>query len=210
MLKHELRPLFSSPVWLFNLEETYEGITQMVAMDGKNYCNMITQARKNATEEKPFNHVDYNFLDFPGYGTDKLRQSLKEAIDVIAENRGWKNFTYKYRTRHNSYAPLESDTPHFHSVADMVGVFYTVVPPNSGDILFFETRGAIYHPWTDPYISTDSKGRPGRVFHKYSPEPGVLVLFPSYLFHEVETNLSDEYRMGIVMDIKIEMPGYGH
>ena len=208
MLKHECRPLFSTPLWIFDLEATHEGLTQMVAMDGRNYGNAINKAKAAATPEKPFNQLDYNFIDFPGYGTEKLKQALTEAINQIAQDRGWGDTKFEYRTRFNAYGPGESDSPHFHLVGNIVGVFCVTFPPNSGDILFYETRGAIYQPWEDTYISTDSKNRTGRVYHRYTPQPGALILFPNYLFHSVETNLSDEHRTSVVIDIRVETKGY--
>jgi uncharacterized protein (TIGR02466 family) len=197
VLKREIKNLFVTPLYIFDLNEECAGLTQMVAMDGQNFND-----RNNKLQEDPT--FDSNqFLDHPGYGTTKLKELLHKAVDEIAQDRNWPKYKIIYETRHNSYTPLDSDSPHFHGMPDLVGVFYLDVPENSGDILFFETRGAVGFCWQDPYISIDEHNRQGRVYHRHVPKPGQLIMFPNYLFHSVETNLSNTHRKSVTIDIKV-------
>jgi uncharacterized protein (TIGR02466 family) len=200
VLKREIKNLFASPLYIFDLNEECEGLTQMVAMDGQNFSD---RTNKLLAEDPNFNINSNQFLDHPGYGTTKLKELLHKAVDEIAQDRNWPNYRLEYESRHNSYNPLDSDSPHFHFMTDLVGVFYLDMPEDSGDILFFETRGAVSFCWTDPYISTDRHGRQGRVYHRHTPKAGQLIMFPNYLFHTVETNLSNTHRISVVFDIKV-------
>ena len=200
MLKKEIKNLFASPLYIFDLNEECEGLTQMVAMDGQNFSNRTNRLR---AEDPNFNPSNNQFLDHPGYGTAKLKELLYKAVEEIAQDRNWPKYKIIYESRHNAYDPLDSDTPHFHDMPDLVGVFYLDMPENSGDLLFFETRGAVSFCWKDPFLSSDKNGRQGRVYHRHIPKPGQLVMFPNYLFHSVETNLSDTHRISVVIDIKV-------
>ena len=201
MLTVELKHLFTTPVYSFDLLSECEGLVEMVAMDGQNFSNYAqVEIEKN---DKPFKSKDYNFLNYPGYGTEKLKQYLAQAIDVVSKDRNWPKCHFEFESRHNVYPPNEDDSPHFHSMPDLVGVFYLNVPDNSGDILFFDTRGVVGPCWKDKWISTDGKNRNDRIYHRVTPKPGQLILFPSYLNHAVETNLSDTYRLSVVIDIRM-------
>ena len=174
----------------------------MVELDGINFS--IDTGNKLKELGDKFRSKDYSFIDYKGYGTEKLREFLRMAIKEIGQDRNWpKGYTYDWRSRRNIYMPGENDSPHYHPEPDLIAVFYVDIPENSGDILFFETRGAVGPFWRDKWESKDKKGRTGRVYHRIAPKPGMLVLFPNYLFHEVETNLSDDHRTSMIVDIKI-------
>jgi len=200
VLKKEIRNLFATPLYIFDLDEECEGLSQMVAMDGRNFSNHTSKLKES---DPNFDPRKNNFLDYPGYGTEKLTELLHKAVEEIAQDRNWPKYKLIYESRHNAYEPLDNDSPHFHDMPDLVGVFYLDMPEKSGDILFFETRGAVSFFWKDPYLSTDHNGREGRVYHRHQPKPGQLIMFPNYLFHSVETNLSGVHRISVVIDIKV-------
>ena len=77
-------------------------------------------------------------------------------------------------------------------------VYYVKTPENSGDILLFDPRGGTF--WQDPKAVTNEY-RMARIYHRVTPKPGLLVMFPNYLAHGVETNLSDDWRISIAMEI---------
>jgi hypothetical protein len=65
--------------------------------------------------------------------------------------------------------------PHHHKNSVLSGVFYVSVPPTSGNLVFYDPRGAL-----PPFGKT----------LEIPPETGKLVIFPSYLIHGVNPTLS--------------------
>lgn len=84
-----------------------------------------------------------------------------------------------------------SNRAHIHPESLWSGVFYLQAPEKSGDFEFVDPRtehlmnGAHYIP---------NKGRPQNCWTEvfYTPKVGKLLVFPSWLYHSVTTNLSQE------------------
>ena len=92
---------------------------------------------------------------------------------------------------------LASNTVHNHPNSILSGVYYLQAPENSGVISFSDPRSAAqmlvppmteYSPWTLPKIS-------------YQPQAGMMLLFPSWLLHGVEMNMSRELRISLSFNI---------
>jgi uncharacterized protein (TIGR02466 family) len=196
----QLNNLFSTPFWTFDFHKDNPQLAKTVQMDGLTFSKYVTD--KKAKNETPTN-VRYDFFNHIGYGISGLRENTTNAIIEVAKDQRWTNYTVDIRARQNVIFPGQCDTPHHHQGLDLIGVYYVTVPENSGDILLFETRGSVNRLWEDPMVTPDSMGRTGRVYYRHKPQVGTLIMFPSYLFHAVETNLSNENRISIVMDIRI-------
>jgi tetratricopeptide (TPR) repeat protein len=88
--------------------------------------------------------------------------------------------------------------PHIHRAAWMSGVYYARVP----DIVHAGSHDGSHAGWIE-------FGRPGPEYHAtvepetraFQPSPGLMVLFPSYMFHETIPFESDETRISIAFDI---------
>ncbi len=80
----------------------------------------------------------------------------------------------------NAMGPGQRTTPHSHEEDDelLSAVYYVTVPENSGELLLYADPATI----------------------RVTPEPGLLVLFPPSLEHEVEENRSDELRLSIAFN----------
>lgn len=86
---------------------------------------------------------------------------------------------------------------HMHPEADISGVFYIAGDSNSGDIQFTTPSPThAYHGLTH----RSSLLRPQAT---YSPLPGRLLLFPSYLEHMVMANKNEEERISIALNVKL-------
>ena len=70
---------------------------------------------------------------------------------------------------------------------------------NSGDIIFYDPRLAPVYTYpkavSPNYLNAQVNG--------ISPKEGALVLFPSYLDHSVNANLSKEERIVISFNLKL-------
>lgn len=97
------------------------------------------------------------------------------------------NKRYNYTVSHN------------HPFSYFGVVLYLRVPRNSGAIVFDR-------PDPSPaWIEVDEYNDRNRPVFKVQPKAGALIIFPSYMRHSVEQNVTDEYddeRITMVMNIK--------
>lgn len=84
---------------------------------------------------------------------------------------------------------------HIHPFTCFSAVFYVQVPPRSGRLIL-ERPDPQSHFWRR-FDDDDPRSR-GRL--AIQPEPGDLVIFPSYLRHQVEQNESPDLRISCAMN----------
>jgi uncharacterized protein (TIGR02466 family) len=86
---------------------------------------------------------------------------------------------------------------HNHPNSILSGVYYLQAPENCGGIYFSDPRPASqmlippmeeFNLWTYPKVS-------------YKPHEGTMLLFPSWLLHGVEMNMSEELRVSLSFNI---------
>ena len=90
---------------------------------------------------------------------------------------------------------------HQHGNSTISGAYYVRAPKNCGDIVFYDPRPApVYsHP------NVESPNLLNAQVNRISPKEGGLVLFPSYLDHSVNENLSNSERIVISFNIRINI-----
>ena len=88
---------------------------------------------------------------------------------------------------------------HAHPNSMMSAAYYVKAKKNSGNINFFDPKEikTMYHPPYKEYNDLSSEAV------KIEPEEGKLLLFPAYLQHSVDKNLSDEDRIVISFNVDI-------
>lgn len=97
-------------------------------------------------------------------------------------------------------------SPHIQMVS---GVFYVATPPNAAPILFRDPRYVfprcqISKPATNPrFFGSSGPLPPFDVPLAIQPQAGDLLMFPSWLLHEVPATPGDEPRISIAFN----MPG---
>lgn len=153
-----------------------DGLSEKVLVDGQRF--------------KP----NMNFFDIDGAGSRQLREEVLKVLEPSFPNKKLEIYG-----RQNPIFPLGNDTPHHHPNCDLVGLFYAKVPPKSGDILLHDTRGFVPLIWQQNVEG----GYTARSYHRITPQEGLLIFFPSYVIHSVETNLSSDVRISIPMNINI-------
>ena len=137
--------------------------------------------------------------------TNKINEFLNEVWSAEQYNEGtaleitnmWANVNYKYA--YNKY--------HDHPQSLWSGVYYVQSPPNSGKILFHK-EWSRYQGVPKPTFSSS----PPVHTHQwdsvsYEPIEGRVILFPSWIGHQVEQNLTDVegedgYRISISFNIE--------
>ena len=168
-------------MWTFMLND-YEQLNEKLLVDGLQQTSVG------------------NYFDLPGEGIKNLKEQITQRLNQIEEEYITpKKYTTIYG-RQNPINPLEQETAHWHPGAIMIAVYYILAKPKQGDILLHDPRGGV--TWADPEVVSDPWPRNSRTFHRVTPCPGMLLVFPNYLIHSVETNLSDEMRLSVAMDIR--------
>ena len=85
--------------------------------------------------------------------------------------------------------PGSQNRAHVHPGCLWSGVYYIQAPDGSGDIEFFEPRTA--HLMNQPrYRPNAKRARENWTKARFSPVPGRMIIFPSWLYHAVDTNMA--------------------
>ena len=197
MIKPNL--FFPTPVWALQIEnyksvneEMYTYIKNQQEKDqiGINKSNIKGWHSKdfNLNDKEPKNfvsfvisYVEQVMLDM---NWDKIKQSVKiNNMWAIVNTGGSANFR------------------HQHGNSTISGAYYVRAPESCGDIIFYDPRPApVYsHPNATSPNSLNAQ------VNGISPREGALVLFPSYLDHSVNENLSNDERIVISFNIVIQM-----
>ncbi len=94
----------------------------------------------------------------------------------------------------NVLAPGGVHTSHIHPHSVISGTYYVVIPPGASALKFEDPR--LGFMMASP--PRKARARPGnRQFAYVAPEPGTLLLWESWLRHEVPLNGADEDRISV-------------
>jgi uncharacterized protein (TIGR02466 family) len=151
---------------------------------GKNLSNECRSVRNGWQSERCI----YNIPHFAKLADLILNESKKITSDKIIPfiTSMWINIH-----DHKGFNHL-----HTHPGSWFSGVFYLKCPENCGKISFTDPRPAaemsIYESFTT-----------GKNIHCIGPSPGDLILFPAWLPHLVEQNLSMDDRISISFNIEL-------
>jgi len=95
---------------------------------------------------------------------------------------------------HNKFT--DSTDAHNHPASLIVAVYYIDNAPKCGDLILMDPRSGIRWPEIKEYnvvhntSSNKNTGTTAKRVYRVSPEKDMLILFPGYLLHSVETNLN--------------------
>ncbi len=183
-MKDNQHNIFQVPIWGFILKEhKYQSVDYIECLD--RIKDTEPSARKS---------------NFGGYQTrDNLNDTepvLKEWISAV-ENIG-NNILKEYNASKIRMTELWGNIndkycyngAHIHS-GILSGVFYLQTPPNSGNLVF-----------VNPAVRSDGHLLRDKNF-TVQPEPLALIIFPSWLEHYVESNLSDQQRISLSFNLGI-------
>ena len=152
------------------------------------------QSQRQVSDEPPVREVfTYIFqaarqvADFLDWDVD----GLEPRVQVC-----WANIHHQgsYHTRHIHPATTQ-----------LSGTYYVEAPPGCGDIVFHDLSRFLGLWGAAP--KTRRVNAHTRAQYSISPEPGLCVLFPAYLVHEVEVNAAGGDRLGLAFNINFEASG---
>lgn len=128
--------------------------------------------------------------------------SISKSLNEVFNNMGWdlKNqeakITSMWSIINNKDA---SNARHIHSNNYISSAYYVRAPKNCGNIVFHDPRSVT----TFRYPRIDKPNNLNTNIFAVEPKEGLLVLFPSYLYHSVAMNLSDQERVVISFNINL-------
>jgi uncharacterized protein (TIGR02466 family) len=124
-------------------------------------------------------------------------------FDIISKEYGWKYDLNKIKidgmwsvvNKQNSF-----NIKHNHPNCFLSAAYYVKVKKNCGKIKFFDPKEQknIRYPAIEKFTELSAE------VINFHPEEGVLLIFPSYLYHAVDENLSGEDRIVISFNVDRE------
>jgi len=189
---------FSTPIWtskINNFEiinnEMFEYITSLQQKDPLG----IVKSNFKGWHSKDFNMKDEKPMSFI--------RAISNNINSALNDMGWDLTSQSVKIK-SVWAIINEkeawNQKHHHSNSDLSAAYYVSAYDNCGDIVFYDPRPA---PVNNHPISK-SPNKLNATVNSIKPEPGMLVLFPSYLEHSVNPNLSKEKRIVISFNISLE------
>lgn len=118
---------------------------------------------------------------------------IDAALEKISEDLGYdKDQALKVTTMWSIINPPgNGNRAHVHPNSLWSGVYYVQAPAGSGNIEFIDPRTVLI--MNQPkYIAKKKRPRDCWTKVNYTPIPGRMIMFPAWLYHGVDTNMSKE------------------
>ncbi len=188
---------FSTPVWVTKIEdykqtneEMFKYIKKLQSEDEKG----IVKSNVKGWHSKDFdmeNEAPKNFI--------KL---ISANIHQVFKDMDWDLQKQKIKIP-SMWAIINKDgannARHHHGNSDVSAAYYIRAPKNCGEIVFYDPRPA-------PVFSHPLCNKPNllnAMVNSVNPVEGLLVMFPSYLDHSVNANMTSDERIVISFNINL-------
>ena len=188
---------FSTPVWVTKIEdykqtneEMFKYIKKLQSEDEKG----IVKSNVKGWHSKDFdmeNEAPKNFI--------KL---ISSNIHQVFKDMDWDLQKQKIKIP-SMWAIINKDgannARHHHGNSDISAAYYIRAPKNCGEIVFYDPRPA-------PVFSHPICNKPNllnAMVNSVNPVEGLLVMFPSYLDHSVNANMTSDERIVISFNINL-------
>ena len=204
-MKVQIKPgfLFPTQFWTAELNENIEQLQNEAYLIRKNDRDGV---RKSNAGFQGYHSKDIRNLDnLPG--TNQLLKQIVDAVNVIHQSsrQGELKLTNFWI---NISGKGSSNTPHTHSGLTYSGVYFIKVPKEmkGGRFLFYRNFNEA------DFISTEYMGLFKEGYQKQgydypintiAPKENMLIVFPSWVPHAVEINLSNEERISLSFNFKL-------
>ena len=194
--------IFSTPLWISNREDNGEF--------NKNVANLVYKFRDNATNaglvsdswnefEKSSSQEDFKNKGITSFYSDNLatnpewKQVVVDLLDQ-AKQTIRSEFGLGMENMWTTVYPQEGFIPkHTHPGSTISGVYYVKAAPQCGNIEFEDPSWALKQ---SIYFSNSANHTiPNSPQFWVEPQPGRMILFPSYLPHSTKPNKSGEDRI---------------
>ena len=188
---------FPTPVWtlqLDNYQSVNEQMYQYIKITQSKDSKGISKSNIKGWHSKDFNMQENepkNFIKF-----------ILPAIEQVITDMNWEKQKQSININ-NMWAIINiggsANLRHQHGNSTISGAYYVRAPKNSGDIVFYDPRPAPVFYYPTPVSSNSLNAQISSI----SPKEGALIIFPSYVDHSVNENLSNDERIVISFNVTI-------
>ena len=181
---------FPTPVYIQEIPNAIElnhylekNILQWQKQDSKGVNKTNVNGWHSTTDmndKKEFNPLTKELFNMQGEIYKKEFLTQKPALGNM-----WANINY----------PGGFNRPHLHPNSLFSGVYWIKTPEKSGDLMLYEPR-----PGVHTTMPNRKEGKlPPELWREvhYKPKAGVAIMFPSWLWHEVKPNESNDTRISV-------------
>ena len=197
MIKPNL--LFPTPVWTVqfdNYKNVNEKMYDSIKFKRENDKIGINKSNVKGWHSNDFDLNDKEIQNFIAF--------ILPSIEQVMTDMSWEK-QKQIAKINNMWAIINTggsaNLRHQHGNSTISGAYYVRAPIDSGEIVFYDPRPApVYsHPNIENPNSLNAQ------VNSINPKEGALVLFPSYLDHSVNENKSNEERIVISFNIRIQL-----
>lgn len=189
---------FSTPIWTSKIDN-YENINNLM----NNYIYKLQEKDPEGVIKSNLKGWHSKNFDMKNDEPKKFIEAIKKNINNAINEMAWDLINQEV-TLSNMWAIINKkgamNQKHHHSNTDLSAAYYVTAKEGCGDIIFYDPRpGKVYkHPLSNKpnLLNVNNNG--------VKPEPGMLVLFPSYLEHSVNPNTSEHERIVISFNISLD------
>jgi uncharacterized protein (TIGR02466 family) len=137
---------------------------------------------------------DPEFHPFTNWVTQQAKDFLSlQGYNADAVN--WRPYFFA-----NSFLEGSNHPKHLHTQCSVSGIYYIDIPPGSSNIVFYPNQP--FKDFFDYMFSIkDANNWYSLQKTEYTPYPGLLLMWPAWLYHEVPPNKSTEPRTSIVFNL---------
>jgi len=123
-----------------------------------------------------------------------LRDAIRAACASALAEMGQEGREFELQSWINLHDHGGFNFLHLHEGSLLSGSFYLSVPPGSGDFVFRDPRPGVIHGYVKGAVVN------GHTDIHLTPSAGLVVLFPCWMEHYVETHEGDEPRITIAFN----------
>ena len=194
----EINLIFSTPIWTSHLNE-YQDVNKRMEEYIKKQMELDSKGKKasniNGWHSENFNLKDEEVVFFINTISIKIQKAMEDMGWDLSKNKIEIPNIWSIINKRGS-----SNAMHIHSNSYLSAAYYVKAPEKCGDIVFYDPRQS--RLVRKPKISKLNNLNGEEVNIK--PTDGLLVLFPSYLYHSVNENLSNEERIVISFNVDLK------
>jgi uncharacterized protein (TIGR02466 family) len=189
---------FSTPIWVSKIDN-HENINEEMSRYITDLQNKDPQGVIKSNF-KGWHSKDFKLKeDEPA----KFISNISKNINTALNDMSW-DLTSQFVKITNMWSIINEggalNQKHHHSNSDISAAYYVSAYENCGDIVFYDPRHA--RVYKSPVAK--SPNTLNATINSVKPVPGLLVLFPSYLEHSVNPNLSNKKRIVISFNLSLE------
>ena len=189
---------FSTPIWVSKIDNHEDINKEMV-----NYITDLQNIDPQGVQKSNFKGWHSKDFDLKNEEPKKFIEGIKKNINFALNDMNW-DLNKQSVSINNLWAIINEkgawNQKHHHSNSDLSAAYYVSAHENCGDIVFYDPRPAPVNKHPIP----KSPNNLNATVNSIKPEAGMLVLFPSYLEHSVNPNMSDKKRIVISFNINLE------